>query len=249
MLTLKKTNNALALVTDGKNSGTIVYYDENPATNLQPIKNRLETEVTTYGNFFPIPTLNTRQVIYITGPSGCGKSHWAAEYTKLYKKIFPKNDIFLFSNVAKDLVLDNLKVKRIPIDERLVEDPILIEDMENCLVLFDDCDTVGNKNIERALLKLQNDVLQLGRHQSIYCIITYHLGTSGNKTRTMLNESTGVVIYPMGGNRHIMKSILGTYCGLDKTQIDKIFNLKSRWVYVNKQYPMYVISDKKMYLL
>ena len=75
--------------------------------------------------FQQIPDKDTeRQITYITGASGSGKSTYIKNYCKEYKKIFKKNEIYLFSSLGEDESLDEIQPKRIKIDQSLVDDPL-----------------------------------------------------------------------------------------------------------------------------
>ena len=64
-----------------------------------------------------IPDKNTeRSVLYLTGMSGSGKSVAAKNYIEQYHKMYPKNEVFIFSSLAEDATLDKPKyTKRIKI--------------------------------------------------------------------------------------------------------------------------------------
>jgi len=52
---------------------------------------------------------NDSERIFISGPSGSGKSTFAAGLMKIYKKVFPKNRIIIFSSLKEDGQLDAVK--------------------------------------------------------------------------------------------------------------------------------------------
>ena len=62
-----------------------------------------------------------RSILYITGPSGSGKSYYTRNYVLEYKKMFPKNNIYLFSSLDSDETLDKIpKIKRIKLILKLL---------------------------------------------------------------------------------------------------------------------------------
>lgn len=200
-------------------------------------------------NIIPLPNPETREVLYIAGPSGVGKSTLASKYIEHYKKLFPGNEIIIFSRKPQDEVLDKLKPLRFIIDESIVTEPIdvLNEDefKKGCLVLFDDCNTFQNDKIKKAVSKLMSDILEVGRSSGIYCVITSHLINPNEQkdNRNIWNEAHSVVIFPKGGNRHSSVYALTKYLGFDKKTIDTILKLNSRWVLICKQYPNYVLHE------
>lgn len=204
------------------------------------------------GKMMHIPNIDTREVPFIAGPSGSGKSTYAANYIKMFKKIFPKNDIFVFSRLAEDPVIDALDPTRIIIDESLIENPIdaTSELSEGSLVLFDDIDTVQDKKLKDAISKLKNDILEIGRHSNIYCVNTSHLINSNDKkdARTMMNECHSLTVFPKSGSAYQIKYALKNYFGLSPQQIQEILDLPSRWVTLFKSYPQCVLHEKGCYI-
>lgn len=213
------------------------------------IKSEMKNEIVFKNNNVEIiPYMDKRQIIYIAGPSGVGKSYITAKYAEKYHKLFPDNKIFLFSKKGKDELFDEKKyIKRVDIDEELFENEIDVDLFKNSLVIFDDAHTYRGK-IEKGLIYLQADLMNLGRSDNVNMVITSHLLTDYKKTRDILNELTGIVIYPHGTSYHQIRYALLTHFGLDKKQIQKIMKLNSRWVYINK-FPRYIIYEKGIYLI
>ncbi len=257
MLSLQKnkSNKAIAIIEGGKHDKKIIYLDNdakpvNYVEGNEQLNDKMNKELNIKdGKFFVYPDLTTQDAIYCAGPRGSGKSTFMGQYAKLFKTLFKKRDIILFSKVAEDKALDNLKPIRIPLDERFVEDPMNLEDLKDSLVIFDDVDTVKDKELRDILQHLQDEILELGRHQNIYCINSRHQLLNYKSTRCLLNESQKIVFFPKSGSAHVIKKMLTQYIGLDKQQIDRIFKLNSRWVALQKTYPMHIISEHSIYLL
>ncbi len=133
-----------------------------------------------------IPDKNTeRSVLYVTGMSGSGKSVYSKAYIEQYHKMYPKNEVFIFSSLAEDATLDKLKyMKRIKIKEQ----PFLTAELDTAdfaksLCLFDDCDVISNKQIKLKVFTLLNAFLETGRHFNISVLFTSHNATLGNDTK------------------------------------------------------------------
>jgi predicted AAA+ superfamily ATPase len=201
------------------------------------------------GTLQQLPNPLTRDSIYIAGPSGSGKTTYAANYIKQYKRVFKKGKVFVFSRLSEDPALDALGVNRIIINEELVSDPISPDDLKNSLVLFDDIDTIPDKNINESVRKLRDDILETGRHQDIYVISTSHQLMNYKHTRTLLNEATSVTFFTKSGSSYHTKRFLKEYCGLGVADIQKILSLPSRWVTIFKHFPMMVLYSSGCYLL
>ena len=203
------------------------------------------------GNIVPYPTTkeNQRDVIYISAPSGSGKSTWVSMYVTQYKKQFPKNKIFMFSRVTSDESIDSVKPIRIKLDQDIVDDPITTEELKDSLCIFDDCDTIQDKEIKNAIIKLRNDLLETGRHTRTYILATSHLLMNYKETRTLLNEATSVVVFPSSGSHYHINRFMKVYAGMNNQQIAKALALPSRWVMVHKSFPQYILYSSGIYLL
>lgn len=213
-------------------------------------KNKIGKEIKLDNGYMqPIPNTKTRDVIYVCAPSGSGKSTYISNYAKEYKKIFPNNKIYVFSRLTEDKPIDELKAIRIEINNALVLNPILPEELENSLVIFDDIDTLRDKRQKDAIMALKDDLLQVGRHMTISLLITSHLMTNYKETRIVLNEAQQIVIFPHSGSDNSIKYVLKAYVGLDKDDINKILKLGSRWVTVYKTAPQAILYSYGAYII
>lgn len=244
-LTFKDEGRILAKITDGKQKGKVVYViSEEKSNSFQSLK--LED-----GKFQHMPDPNTeRQILYITGPSGSGKSTYTANYTKLWKMMFKNNPVYVFSALKDDESLDIIKPKRFKITkEALLDDPIIIEDLRNSLVIFDDIDCIKNKELKDEVYKILDEILETGRHFRISCIITNHLPTGGMNTRRILNECHSITYFPHSGNNGKLKKFLIDQVGLDKKEYIKNKKSKSRWATIFKNYPMVNMTEREINIL
>lgn len=197
------------------------------------------------------PDNSKRFIHYISGPSGSGKSYWIKNLCQNMLNINPKYPIFLISALSQDETLDQVhQIKRILLDEKWIEDPITINDLpHDCMVIFDDCDVIHNKKIKEEVYKLLDQILETGRHFNISCCVVSHLTTNGKETRRMLNECHTITIYPNSGSFKGIHYLLKNYVGLDNKAIDKIKNIKSRWITIYKHYPQLLVSENEISLL
>jgi len=179
---------------------------------------------------------------YISGQSGSGKSFYTGELLKKYKKMFPKNDIYIFSSINEDKSLDSLKVNRINLEGLLTEE-LAASDFKNSCVIFDDCDCITNKAIRNKVLSIQNSLLETGRHHNVSVIQTSHVACAGNDTKRSLNEAMRVVCFPSNMNGRNFKYLMESYLGFDKKQITYLKQLKTRGLCILKTYPNLVISN------
>ena len=86
-----------------------------------------------------------RVTMYVCGSAGSGKSYFVAQYVAEYHKTFKDNLVYLVSENNEDPAFDKLDyVNRIIIDD-MYENPIDWKEFENCLVIFDDIDSIKGK--------------------------------------------------------------------------------------------------------
>lgn len=192
-----------------------------------------------------LPSVNIVERIYLAAPSGAGKSYFISKWLGMNRKIFRnknKKDIYIFSRINEDSQLDKFNPVRIDLDEML-EDPLTGEDLEDSICIFDDIDSIYEKDIKNAVYGIQKDLLTTGRHFNITVLTTSHLLTNSNETKYNLNESNTVVVYPRSGQTYQIKRFLKEYCGFETKMINKIMKLNSRWVAIRKTYPITIMHE------
>ena len=206
------------------------------------------------GKLFPTMDKENRSVNYIAGPAGSGKSTYAVALALTFQKEFPGNDIYIFSrtNHKDDPAYKKLKATQVTLDESILENPIDLDEIESgSLIIFDDCNTIGNKEIKNEIDRLIMDILEVGRKMDINIILTNHLVNPNERkyARTVMNELQNFTFFPQSGSWYQVHYCLKNYFGLDNKQIDEIKHLKSRWVTVMKNYPMAVLHEHGAYLI
>jgi hypothetical protein len=165
-------------------------------------------------------------------------------YLKQLRILYPNRKIVIFSRVEKDEPLDRFKnLTRIDLGV-FAENPPKVEEFEGNILIFDDIDTILNKSIVRILRQFRDDVLEVGRHFKITCISTSHIITNFHATRTLINEAQAIVVFPKGGSFGQIKGFLDRYMGFERTFIDGLRLLPTRWLYIHKEYPQYIIHEK-----
>jgi hypothetical protein len=218
--------------------------------SLDKYHNQEKLEIVCEGENILFPVFNPdvdRETPYLAAPSGAGKSTWIARYCLSKLKVDPEAKIFLFSRVAEDPALDMLKPTRYPIDDELVKTPPEIKTFENCVVIFDDIDTIPSKKQADCVQKLRDDLLETGRHEKVTVISTSHQLMNYKKTRTLLNEASCVTFFPGSGTYHIIE-YLKRYGGLPKKVIDKILGLKSRWITHHRGHPQCFVHERGAFM-
>src|SRR5690606_25440026 len=113
---------SLAIIREGHKHNQVRYLSENLGNHELKFSNLLHDYSNIDpkhihiddGTLDPIPLLKEGQVdhIMISGMSGVGKSTWIAGYCRQYKKLFPRNTIYLFSRKTDDKVYKDIDMKQ-----------------------------------------------------------------------------------------------------------------------------------------
>lgn len=198
--------------------------------------------------FQVLPNINSeRGIFYISGNSGSGKTTYVKSYVKEYKKLYPKNKLYLIS-VLEENEFSSLGVKKLDVEKlsgALIDIKVIMKDLINSLIIFDDSDSYTEKGTKAFCYSLLDNIGQTGRHFNISLIVTSHVLSNYSKTKVILNESHSIVVF-MNNYNMKMKIFLETYANIDKFMIDKLRKIKSRWVCINKQYPINYITEQEM---
>lgn len=197
--------------------------------------------------------------IYVTGMSNSGKSWWVKEFLKHNK---PKDAlVFLFSPVKEDRSLKDVKnLVHVDINEFEEENKreMDIEDFPNrSVIVMDDVETETDLVLRKKYLKLRDEILQRGRHAhessgekefGISIITISHNPLGGTLTKNSIRESSYFLIFPHL-NKRDSATLLKTYAGYTKHDIDEVMAQKTRWLLVKKSVPCYFIGEHSVRLM
>jgi hypothetical protein len=243
---------SLCKIVGGVKNGKIIYVNKyEPSQKPEENENNFNELKLTDGKFEVIPNIKKeRDVVSYFGSSGVGKSYSINQFVINYKKLFPKNYVYLFSRKADDNSFSkNIKFDRVKIDYSLITTPIKYEEFKDSIVVFDDIDGLESTTKEQRLIKaevhnLKNQILELGRSLNITCLISSHISTKGNETKTLINESHLTFIYPSSGGPY--HRLLSFYYGFNNKQIQKIKDFNSRWVCLTRSFPRAIITETEL---
>ena len=234
----------IAIIRGGPKNGDLLQSSDYARDNFISLRN---------GNFEIYPDDLTREIYLIAGASGSGKSTITRQIALNYYDLFPDNNIYLFSRVKSDPAFLDLIQKgiilEIELNDEFAEMEIdIIKNIEESLVIFDDVDTFTNKKLMDKINSIRLQIMELGRHKSIYTCITSHLINSNDRkfSRTVLNELSRLIVFPQSGSKHQIEYALKTYFGMNKKQI---LNTNERWICIGKNYPQYILSSKRCELI
>ncbi len=196
-----------------------------------------------------MPTLDKeRELIYVFGPSGSGKSYLSKMYAILYKKFNKGNDVFVLSHVKNDPSFEGMKYQHIPINKEILDNTDL-DTFKDSLVIFDDTDTPKDKEMQKIIDSLKDDIAQRGRHHNISAIFTTHMACNFMRTRVLLSECDKFVIFPGSGGNKQQEYMVCNYGGMPKSFFNNLKSYKSRWLMFNVRYPNYVVHQTGVELL
>lgn len=194
-----------------------------------------------------------RQAWFIVGPAGAGKSTKAAELMKSYLKAKPQCPVYLLSKITNDKAFKGIPLTQEPLTEEFANqiNSGMGETLTDCMVVFDDIDTVSNDKVRKALWKLRKDLLETGRHGSVYIVNTSHQFRAHEQTKAANKESTHVVMFP-DGESYSVTDYCKTYAGMTKEQIKRVMKLVTNphsWICLSRRSPKHVLHTHGGYFL
>jgi len=249
MLSLKKSGRIIARIEGEESELDGKYLYANQVDDGKGFKNIMLEDDEEFTICPDINPLNSNRV-YISGPNGSGKSYVAGQYCRNYNRIYKKNKIILFSpheDNAYEGVNNLIKIDLN--DEMLYDTPMEIAKFSNCLIIFDDTDSLQNKKQQAWINAFQADVVKNGRKLQIGCVYLSHMLMNGPKTRELIAEASAVVLFPNAGSKYHINRFLKIYAGYEPKMIEAIFKLNSRWVCIGMNAPQYVLSQHVAFLL
>lgn len=190
---------------------------------------------------------------FLAGGTLSGKTWLADKMAMDYHLQFPKNKIILFSWVEDD---DNYKhfkkmncFHKIRIDDSILDNPIQLNELHDSCCIFDDIEHFADKDIRAELERLRDSCINAGRHSNIAVIVARQNLLEASKTKTALNSSFQIISFPHSGSRFQLGQFLRRHMHLENKKVQRILNLPSRWVLINRQSPPFVLHEKGCFLL
>lgn len=196
-----------------------------------------------------IPNPDQRQVIYVVGSSGSGKSTICMEYLKKYHKMFPDNELYIFSGVKEDPLFEDLptNTRFVDFDEDFLDYEIDMKHFENSCVIIDDSDYLKGE-YKKKMNEIKDTLLGIGRHYNTHVIFTSHIMFESQKSKMILREAQ-VVAYCPSQNGYDGQRFLKQYCSLSPKEINFIHNLPTRWIYIYRDFPKLCVYDKGIFVI
>ena len=168
-------------------------------------------------------------------------------FLEQYVKKFKSRPVYLLPSLPSDESLDKIKPKRIKLDDSLYLDPIKVQELKESVCILNDIDAIADKKIREAVCNILRQILEIGRHFEIHCIVTNHLPTNGKDTRRILNEAHTVTYFPHSAGN--IKYLFEEYVGLDRKQIAHMKRQRSRACTIFKNSPQCYLLQNEIGLL
>ena len=212
--------------------GTIITKDELESVGIIPVDH-------------PIPIYGERLSYFIAGPPGCGKSTTAAEIISL----FPRMPVYLFTDLSEDdRAFKGLPIRKMKMELSLLKEltPELLLSEGSCWVIFDDIDKIRDKNVNKALVDLLDNIIANGRNHGkgqINVIATSHSLADYRKTKYTIENSEYWVIFP---NKTIRSQLLTL---LKKMSLEKMDIFDQDRVFIHHAVPLFISTDSFISLI
>jgi hypothetical protein len=142
------------------------------------------------------------------------------------------------SNTDKPDEVEDLE----PLTLMNIMDENKLEIFQESLVIFDDTDSLPEES-RKIVSQIRDDLLETGRESRISVVVTSHILANYYNTRTIINESTGVVFFPKKGAQEQIIAFLKNRLNLSKAQIVDVMNLGKRWIYIYKDCPRFILHE------
>jgi hypothetical protein len=224
--------------------------EKNPTINKQ-----VDLPISCNFSLLPNADKDKRDCWYIAGQSGSGKSYIAKMLAENYCKMYPDRKIYLISKLDNDDTIDSANCDIIRLDYSDWDtEPPEINQIKNCMVIFDDVDTISKCENGIEVQQFADDIATMGRKHgdeqgNITMIYISHTLTNYKKSRILLLESTHYVLFPQNTSTNTMRHLLITHVGMDEGDIRQLKRLKSRWICIKKGFPSYLIYQHGSKLL
>lgn len=198
----------------------------------------------------------TRRADFIFGPADSGKSTFASErIIDPYKKKYPNNPFYLVSPKDDDKTVNRRNPVRLDptFDNFLGDEPLTLEEMDPCIILFDDCESIADNAIRKAVDSFRDICLTRGRSLGISVVTIMHVHMGGHATKILILESSTITYFPKAGQLKGIHDILKIYGGLEEDTIKEMMKLGDGGAHSSvtfyKRFPNWVATEHQFFLL
>lgn len=193
---------------------------------------------------------NQTDVLYISGNMGSGKSYLSNQYLQTYKKIYPKNKIYLYSrsDPSLDPSFDCRGIYSVILGPDLLSFDFQIEDYKDSLFIFDDYAAISDNKLLKKVESILKDVISHGRKFKIHILVTGHETTNYIRTKLIINNATRYIIFPASSQKGYF-NLMQNYLGIKK-KAPEVLTLGalpyySRWICLMNANPGYILTESR----
>lgn len=236
----KENTENIVLIADTEKQFIYLDKDENTKNTIKEVETDKAMPV------LDIKAIKTFRIL-ISGSSGSGKTYMAESILEQLKS----KNVYLFSSID-DGDYKEFNVKRIDLNNIIEKSKFdihaifeMIED--NAILIFDDIISYGKK-LSKVYIELRLIALQKGRHRNISVIIVEQQALTGNAYREVMLNCNYFILFPKNNFRSF-NAIATNYLGLQKSKIDELLTLNTRYIFISKNYPAYYVSSNKVGIL
>ena len=202
----------------------------------------------------------TNQILTAFASSGAGKS-WQVNDC-LLRNPAVQNDlvpaIYLFSSVGESdpsykPIRDLYQERFFLVDPRdCSDDQVNINNYKKKSVLvFDDVDSISNKQVRTKIVKFRENLLEIARHRSLVVISTAHLFHNRKATQKLRNSSAYYILYPRNSPKPI-DDVLDNQFSMgrhERSDLIKKLKREGRANFLHVDSPPYIVNTKRVMLL
>lgn len=193
---------------------------------------------------------------FIAGCAGSGKSYYVADIVNRLKSLpkFKNATIYLISGqTSLDPVFESSWKSYITININHPDFGLLKWDEfanpKGTIVIFDDVDSISNKELGKFINNLQNGLLQNGRKSNIASFNISHALRDYRKTKYLHQECCCHVLFP-NSDYILVGDYLKDKFKLREPMINHILDdLDTRSITLYRHHPQFLVSDHEIYLL
>lgn len=198
---------------------------------------------------------NQRFSAYVSGASGSGKSVAIADMLRMLKKD-PKTrhkPIYLFSAVTEfsDPAYAGLDIKHVGYEKKELLLQLTVDHLKESITLWDDYNQSQDEEVNKYMLRLLTNVLELGRKMEIDAIVVNHNTRDFGKTRAVIFECDTYVLFP-ATNRNASLKFLREYGDMSKLELEWVRTLdEGRFtrLVIRKAIPRLAMSRQRIIIL
>ena len=200
-----------------------------------------------------------RDIMYIFGPSECGKTTTCTIYARHYRKMYPHNNIMIFTpNVPIDKPGSLLELDPLVFDlsrpevgyNNFVANPIQPSELADSLVIFDDLEGFDDKKTLDGIEKLMNNLLTNGRHYRTSILFCKHVAAGGKKTQTSFTETDYIVTFPFKERPKKLSYVLDKYGGMSVKEREFVAHPhnRTRPLFISTKGTPFVVGDQYIWI-